>query len=257
MTDRADIEAEMDAYMEGEYWPAEVLAPTGGTDEEGVDEIAPEPEAVPNHTAANGIFRRLKRLGNEAAMVNRVVDDDVARLEAFRRDRLAGIERDVAWAARALEPYARAVIPGTGKKSLALPDGTLKLKAPPEKGSIVVTDLPAFLAWAYGIDPVDDGLWVGDLPDPADDPVVHRLFAEAVVGFIVYALRAAAPRGELLRVKAEPAAAELAKLERGPWEPAEDGKVRAPLLLPHGEMVPGVVAERPAQDKFDYQLGED
>ena len=122
--DRADVERDLDEFVEGDVWPE--------PQEDG------EPTPLPDPTAVSGVLRRLKRLAADAALIQQVAADDVARINAFTEDRLSGIESQRRWGERSLENFMRIFGPSAKKRSLKLSDGTLKLTKPSER--VVVTD---------------------------------------------------------------------------------------------------------------------
>ena len=218
--DRADVERDLDEFVEGDVWPE--------PQEDG------EPTPLPDPTAVSGVLRRLKRLAADAALIQQVAADDVARINAFTEDRLSGIESQRRWGERSLENFMRIFGPSAKKRSLKLSDGTLKLTKPSER--VVVTDEKAFLEWA-GVKHAEPEVEGGDVPPPDVSNITQPDF---------------------VRVKPEINKSALKSLDRGPNSiDREAGTVTAPLLLPGGEMIPGVVIEHDIDDKFGITLGED
>lgn len=218
MPNRELIERDMDDYVEGESWPEA---------ESDLDDSGPIPPADP--TAVSGIIRRIKRLDRDRAEINEVTDTEIRRLEGFRADRIAGIDREIAWGERAVEAFMRQYTAVTHKKSLRLADGTPALRKPSTK--VVVVDERAFLAFAIGIVSPEE------LTSPTVVPV----------------------HPELLRAKYSLIADEARALTQ---RPALDSTVdetiaRTVVALPDGTVVPGVEIHTPKQDTFNLTLGAD
>lgn len=212
--ERELIEADLAEFIEGETWPE--------PDENG------EPTPLPDPTSVSGVLRRMKRLDREAAQINEVAGNEIMRIQRWRDDRLAGIERDVSWANKALENFTRLFCEATKKKSLALSDGTLKLIPPRDR--VVVVDEDEFMAWALTGDPADPDTTV------AHPEVVRIKYAVDMVAI------------KKIEQPTQP--------ERAGTDPANPTFVR-PVVLPGGEVVPGVVIERNALAGFNVTLGED
>lgn len=221
--ERELIEADLAEFIEGETWPE--------PDEQG------DPTPLPDPTSVSGVLRRMKRLDREAAQINEVAKYEVERIKAWQADRLGIIAKDVSWAERALENFMVLFNQATKKKSLALADGTLKLTGPSDR--VVVVDETAFLEWAIGN---DGGILLADAATQAAHP-------------------------EVLRAKYEPDKTAIKKLETGTAEPAVDKQgdgivildsvMAKPVLLPGGELVPGVEIRRDVNDRFNVTLGDD
>lgn len=77
---------------------------------------------------ADMILRRLARIARNRAEVQQVYDTERARLEAYRDDRMAGLDRMSTWLADGIEGYMRARFEETGSKTLTLPTGVLRLR---------------------------------------------------------------------------------------------------------------------------------
>lgn len=214
MVDRQLIERDLDEFVEGEAWP-EAL-------EDG--ESAP----VMDPTTATRILRRMRRLTHEVAAIVDTAENELARIAQWRDDRVATIQKQIDWAGRSLEPFARDVIPGSGRKSFPLPDGMLKL-ASPGQGKVIVEDDEAFINWAN-----DRGM-VGDDNDPNVVMAVLTVSKTQIT--------------KLLEQDAMPMAVEI-----------EDDGSETNVFGFHthdGDPVPGVTRRVAAKDKFGYVIGED
>lgn len=219
--DRADVEQDLDEFVEGEAWP-EAL-------ESG------EPVPVPDPTAVSRILRRLKRLDRDKALIQKVADDEVARITAFTEDRVSGINREIAWGEQALENFMRIHGEATKKRSLPLADGTLKLTKPSER--VEITDPRAFLEWCGVVFPPD----VDGKTQPPD------------VGSLTHP--------EFIKLEPVPIKTPIKTLlTRGPENKEVPDIVSMDLLFgPKGqtEIVPGVAIVKDAADNFNIVLGAD
>lgn len=209
--DRNLIESDLDEFTEAGSWPE--------PDEHG------EPTPVADATAVAGVVSRLKRLTEERAQIVDVAQAQIDRIVAWRDDRSAGIDRDIAWGERSIENFMRTYAASSHKKSLPLPDGTPKLSAGREK--VEVVDDAAFLSWALGID--------------VETPTITPDLVPA--------------HPEVLRVTYAPNKTALIGLARGK-KMTEDGIEIHLLSLPDGEMVPGVEIRRNATDSFSVKISE-
>lgn len=217
--ERAEIERELDEFVEGDTWPE--------PDETG------EPTPIVGIEIAAQVLRRLRRLTRERETVTAVANDEVARITAFLADRVAGIDREIAWGKRSLENYTRNMHKTTGRKSQKVANGTLKLTKPSER--VQVIDEQHFLEWCGVIFP----------PPLVEGEVLAPIFTKLT-------------HAEFVRLKPEPAKSELKKLTAGTFVAWDEATVTAPLFYGEGEtveMVPGVCVERDANDKFDVVLG--
>lgn len=79
---------------------------------------------------ANRLLRRLVRLDRERAEVRAIADGERDRIDAWERDRTAGIDRARTWIEATLEAFARANHAETGTQTVKLPAGALKLSKP-------------------------------------------------------------------------------------------------------------------------------
>lgn len=242
MTDRLDIEREMDAYMEDDLPPLP----------DDLDSAVLVPPA--NEAAAQATMRRVKRHAREAATIADVAKVEIDRLTAWRDERVNSLQRAMDWDNRSLEAYMRgqAVLPG-GRRTVKLADGELRLR--PDKARVVVNDLPALLAWAFALpDPVptdDDPNPLPNSLDALEDQNRNREVMEWVAEQVDAGVQARiaellddGARG-LLRIKVEPAKDVLAKLDHPDYD---DGV--APLSLPGGTLVPGVQLHKDPTDNF-------
>jgi phage host-nuclease inhibitor protein Gam len=128
----SDLRADLDEYVAGVEWP----------DED--DELPPPQDA----DQADRYLRTLRALQREAAEIHELYQGEIARITAWRADRMSGIESRAAHLTRLLEGYARATIPGRKAKTLSLPNGALKLKAAPAAGRVEIEDVELFRKWA-------------------------------------------------------------------------------------------------------------
>jgi Bacteriophage Mu Gam like protein len=215
--DRELIEADLDEYEE--TWPEPVF------DEETHVDV---PERLADDKAVQGVLRRLKRLHRDQMQIIDVGSAEVARIKAWVEDRVGGIQREIDWGEKACEAYWR-THGSTKKRSLPLPDGTLKLAK--TKTHVEITDLEAFMEWVIERRP--------PIPGTKFDFEQIRVF-----------------HPDLVRVTIEPNKTALGALEHGfEWE--DDGIMHAPLSLPGGELVPGVEIQRDATDRFNVTLTDD
>jgi hypothetical protein len=222
MVDRAQVERELDDFVEGDSWPL--------PDEEG------EPSPIPGAEVAAQVLRRLRRLDAERATVVRVATDELARIVAFRDDRVSGIEREIAWGTRSLENYMRGVRFLTKKQSMKVANGTLKLTK--TSFAVEVVDEAAFFEWCGVVWPEKETP-DGERPPPDLSHVTHP---------------------EFIRVRPEPAKAALAKLEHASLEEEVDGRITNQLLYAGDgptELVPGVIVARDKADRFNVVLGSE
>jgi hypothetical protein len=165
-----------------------------------------------------------------------VATDELARIVAFRDDRLAGIERDIAWGKRSLENYIRSVNQERPKvRSLRVANGKIGLTK--TTFSVEVVDEKAFLEWCgVTFPPAVEG----ETPPPDVSKISHP---------------------EFVRLKPEPAKAAIAKLTPASLEETTpDGIVQNQLLYGgdgSAELVPGVLIRREKADRFNVTLGSE
>jgi hypothetical protein len=208
---RRTIEADLDAFEADEAWPDNV----------GVTDAAEEPAPIPDQRAAAGVMRRVRRLYAERAELEDTAQGQIDRIERWRDDRVSGIEREISWGERALDVFARRMLLGKKKRSVPLPDGTLKLRAPSER--CVVTDPAAFAEWAYTID------------EETGAVTLHH--------------------PETVRVKVEPALDSIKKnAERSPSFVTGEAEVGQAVSLHGGELIPGIEIRRGTADSFGIDL---
>ena len=212
-TDARLLEQDLDEYIEGESWPQ--------PDDQG-EPIPPADEA-----AAAGIMRRMHRLEREAKTINAVADADVSRINAWRADRLGTVQRDIAWAKRSLESFARVFMPPRKRRTYATPDGTLKLTKP-GTGSVVFTSESTLIAWVE-TEGIDMNLDEGTAPIVTYTPSVSKIAITK-------------------RFEAKQTGTTIeAGIEYDIYK----------FVGPGGEAVPGVIRRVPSQDRFDLNLAEE
>jgi hypothetical protein len=210
--ERELLERDLDEFVEGDNWP-EPMA--NGS-----------PTPVADGQAVAAVVNRLKRLHAERREILDVAQAQIDRINEWCADRVAGIDRDIAWGERSIEHFMRGYAETSHKKSLSLPAGTPRLTAAREK--VEITDNEAFLSWALGVPGVTAAR-------PADLVPAHP---------------------ELLRARYEADKTALSNLKRGP-KTVEDGTEYTPLLLDGGELIPGVTVMRSATDTFTVKINED
>ena len=136
MSDDDDLRADLDAWLD-------IPIPTGP------DPDDPDAEVVlpaADDDLANRILYKLRRLDGEAARIEALYAAERARLDSWKADRMAGVDRDRSAARRSLDGFMRAwhhLNPRT--KSLSLPNGKLQLRD--VKGKVEITDPVAFVSW--------------------------------------------------------------------------------------------------------------
>lgn len=161
---------------------------------------------------AQRMMRRRARLIDEMHRVQRVASQEIENITAFVSDRVAGIEGALTWLDRGLEQWTRRMHEADPrKKSWAMPSGALKLRAPGAHATSI-SDPAAFMAWAAASD----------------------------------------ERGKLVK-QADPEpdkAAIKAALKLGPAVMTVDGVTSYSAVDDGGEVVPGVVFTKPAEDAF-------
>lgn len=195
-----DLHDELDAWLaddEHEWTPPDD------------DEAAPLD--LRDERQVNAMLRKRARLVAERDRISEFVAAQVQAMREFENDRCAGISRQLRWLDRGLEQFARATLPALKRKSLPLPDGTLKLTAPGQ-ASLVVNDVERFVAW------VD-----------ADTDM----------------------RGEFVKREPKPVAAAIKlACSIGPKLTSVDGVDSFAVLDAEGNSIPGVVMTKPSQDRF-------
>lgn len=113
-----------------------VAAP--GLEVAGVDPLDP--------TTANAVLRKLRALQRQRGEVIAVAHAEQDRIDAWKRDRTETIDSQAAYLERILDGFMRAEHARTKAKTLQLPNGTLRLRAPSSR--VEVVDQAAFVAWA-------------------------------------------------------------------------------------------------------------
>jgi hypothetical protein len=129
-----DLDAELDAYLD-ERDPLGYDPPPSGVTVGPLDE-----------RRVAGLLAKRARLHGEAARIWSRANERIDPIEAWAKDRTAGIESTIKWIDEQLERFAREMLPTLGRKSLPLPAGTLKLTAPGQP-AVVVVDEGEFVAW--------------------------------------------------------------------------------------------------------------
>jgi hypothetical protein len=89
-----------------------------------------EPATILDLNEADRALRRLRKLADDEAEILEVASALIDDTVAWRDDRLYGIERARAWVERSLEQWMRARHAETGRKTVKLPAGELRLRAP-------------------------------------------------------------------------------------------------------------------------------
>lgn len=224
MTDVSGLARELDDYVVADYDLPE--------DDEPI-------EAPPDADVANAMMRRRRRLLAEGSEVEQVAAAEIARITAWRDDRAAGIERQIARLDAALEQWTRAVNRLDPKrKTIKLPNGEAKLRASRER--VVVADPTRFGLWQLGaaIELVAaylaDGGPIEDERPQAEELVV-RFLTELVF-----------PLG---RITIQPDRQAMAKLTKGP-QVRDDDDETAHALLDDGSPIPGVEVVKAKADTF-------
>lgn len=206
MTDRNLIEDAMNDFVVGDAW-----------DSLGDDPATPR--TPPDIATASAIMRKLRALAQEKADIDRTVDAEIARLEAFRADATSGIVSELARGELAIEAFTRQWSPHSHKKTLNLPGGSGSLRGP-GKGKLVTHDAAAFEAFVI---------------EHQEDVTVDTMT-------VLYP--------DLVRVKVEPVADTLKDLTAQGTE----NPMMLNLALPDGTVVPGVHLERATQDTFTLTI---
>ncbi len=93
---------------------------------------------------ADQILAAMSLLEKKADDVNKLADEEIKLVEAFRQGELQKLEKQASWLSYQLESYMRSVNQQDPTcKSLALPHGTLKLRQGRDK--VEITDLDRFM----------------------------------------------------------------------------------------------------------------
>lgn len=112
----------MDARSDLEAW----LDGNGGPPALDTAEPAPPPDAPRD---VERWLRKLAVVTADAAEVDRLADEEIARYEAWRADRHHGLGRAAAWLERGLEGWMRANREQGGPPTFDLTSGVLRLRA--------------------------------------------------------------------------------------------------------------------------------
>lgn len=162
-----DVVDDLDAYL------------AGITDEPLTDEPPSDPV---DEDEANRILRRIARFDREADRVNRAADAELERIEAFRTDRLSGIDRQRVWHARAIEGWMRAVNRlDPRRKTIKLPLGQVALRPGIVKVEVVDERQAVAEARAHDLLRLGDESWIRTTHAIAKTVVKPHLFAGDVV----------------------------------------------------------------------------
>jgi hypothetical protein len=125
-----DWSADLDEFVEGGPLPPD-------------DEPLPPIEGQEH---ADAWLRRLARLRSDVDEINRTAHAEIDKIDAWRTDRVSGIERDLVRIQQHVESWARSMLKGAKRKSLSLPWGTPSRRA--GSTTVVATDARAFETWA-------------------------------------------------------------------------------------------------------------
>lgn len=191
------------------------------------------PPTAMDDDLANRLLRRLRRQQRRRAEVLDVANAERLRIAAWAEGQLEIIDSELAQLERTLDGYMRAVQERRGLKTLKLPNGELKLRAP--RLSVTVTDEPALVDWA--IERV-----AADLAQSDDIPAA-RIGVRVVI--------AALADEPTLKVVVEPARGGIGKAtEPGPVLSSHEDVELLAAVTADGETVPGVQIERSTRDTF-------
>lgn len=112
------------------------------------DDQVPEdgpPPPPDNADEANQILRRVGRLEREAESIEKLAQSELDRIEAWRDDRILGVERALAFQVSTLEGWMRAQNTSDPKrKTINLPNGQLRVR--PKRVTIYVHDAATAIA---------------------------------------------------------------------------------------------------------------
>lgn len=202
-----------------------------------VGQLDVEPEApTMDDDLANRMLRRMRRQEITSAEVKLVARAERERIDEWERARLEAINADVAGIERMLNGYMRAVGERRKLRTLKLPNGELRLRAPSIK--VTIEDEDAFVRWALARASAAAGI----------DPETF--------GYVMGALE----REPMLRAKVEPAKDAIKRGTKvGPQRSAHDDVELLAAVVDAddaGEVVPGVLIERATQDAFGYSTAK-
>lgn len=174
--DNNTLRDDLDAFIEYD----------GDLDDFDVDRSVP----LERHDEANRLLRRRERHLRDKHQLATLAAQEIERIQAWQRDRTAGIDRDLEWIDSTLEAFMRMVAKRDNVTSVALPNGRLQLRKGAD--SIVIEDTAAFIAWAEAngagalvkitkdVTKTDIKNWFGDRIDTASPTTIEdegvRLF---------------------------------------------------------------------------------
>lgn len=95
---------------------------------------------------ADRLLRKCLRLEEDRAEIDGLYEAEKARIDAWRADRVSGIDRQLGRAKQALEAWGRTVMPANREKTKDLPHGRLKLRA--HRSQVRISDEGKFCEWA-------------------------------------------------------------------------------------------------------------
>jgi hypothetical protein len=132
-------------------------------------DIGEIPEAtdlpIEDDVFADRVLRRLAIAKRDSDKAVADCAEQVARMENWRDRRLARLDGEQRYCTQALEAFMRNRHERGGPKTLELPNGTLRLRAP--RPSVDVRDPDGFVAWALGAH--DELLSFPPPPEPRPD----------------------------------------------------------------------------------------
>lgn len=215
-----------------------------------VEEFTEEEVSPPeNAQQAARMLRALAALERDRAECAAVFDGELAKLQEWREDRMAGLDRLAVGLEFAIESWWRAQASERSVASLILPEGRLELGQTPP--SIVLEDSVAFAGWELQQTAVEVAkLVVSLLRDAGQTPawLSHDDAAKVVQ---------AARESEYCRSSFEVSKTALkAKTEKGHVQHSDDQYFYAQAVL-DGEIVPGVAYRTERTKRFRINLTED
>lgn len=95
---------------------------------------------------ASRLLRKLGRLQSDLRQIHDLADAEERRIEAWRLDRITGVEKQIAHVTGLLEGFGRAVKDREHVSTLNLPNGVIRIRPP--RPSVEVVDEAKFVAWA-------------------------------------------------------------------------------------------------------------
>lgn len=221
-TVRADeLHDDLDAYLLGD-------------DELG--DVETEIEPPPDADRANVLLRVLRGVERESRQIEMLATQEIERIERWRSDRQAGLQRRQEQLVSALEQWMRAVNRLNPKrKTETLPNGKLTLRAARRRVEIV--DRDAFLLWWRNDARMTVTQYLAAQLE-RDDMTLDEIVAEAVELVL--------SRSPLVAVKIEPNKTGIA--EAGVEGPSVDDE--RCVVVVDGEQLPGIEFVRPTVDTF-------